>query len=117
MGVSTSSEYLKLSIFQLDDAHVKCSCTEGEDENILFYVITKLVTVGDGSGGRLIDDGLDSEACDVSCIDGRLSLQLVEACRHCDYCGFTRTIISKIFVGNAFQLTEDHRRDFFGIDL
>ena len=117
MSVSASSDHFEFSALQLYNAHVKCSATEVEDKDVFLYIIPKLGTIGDGSSGRLINECLDSEACDFCCVNSRLSLQKVEACRHRDYCGFARTIFAKIFVSNAYQLCENLRGDIFGFEM
>ena len=66
-----------------DDRNIEGAAAEVIDHD-LGVTAAPIHTVGEGSGGRLVDDALDLKAGDPARVLGRLALRVIEIRRHCD---------------------------------
>ena len=84
---SGSVVYLENAIFNRKDRYIEGATTKIEDEDISFSgSVTLLVkAVGDGSGGRFVDDSQNVESSNYSGIFSGLSLGVVEVGWDCNY--------------------------------
>ena len=73
---------LDYAVAHFQDGHVECTAAQVEDQDGLVLLLVQ--TVGQGSGGRFVDDALDFQAGDLAGILGGLALAVVEVGRDGD---------------------------------
>jgi len=81
MGVSVGGNNFKDSVIDGQEGNVEGSTTEIEDEDVLLSLLL-VHAVGDGSGGRFVDDSHDDETSDNTSILGSLTLGIVEVLKN-----------------------------------
>ena len=79
-----------------------------KDEDVLLNIVAKLMSVRDCCCCRLVDDCLDLEPGDFSCIDSCLPLELVEVGGNGDHCSGAGPLISEIVVSVALESDQYH---------
>jgi hypothetical protein len=77
MGATSGGQNLKDTIVDGEKGHIKGASSEIVDDDLGFTTLL-VKTVGDGGGGRLVDDTEDLETGDGSGILGGLALSVVE---------------------------------------
>merc|ERR1719431_1335261 len=86
VGVSGGGLHLEDTLLNGQDGDIEGSTTKVEDKNIALIGALLLVqTIGDGSGGGLVDDPKDIQAANDSSILGGLPLAVVEVGWHGDH--------------------------------
>ena len=115
--VSVTSGGLDLEDTLLDGQkrHIESSTTEIEDEHVALTSGLLVKTVGDGSGGGLVDDTKDVETSDHTSILGGLTLRVVEVGRDGnDSVGDGTT---EVGLSGLAHLGEDHGGDLLGCEV
>jgi len=84
--VTGSCEYLEYTVLDGKERDIEGSSSEVEDEDVALASGLLVETVGDGGGGRLVDDSEDIEAGNGAGVLGGLSLRVVEVGRDGDDC-------------------------------
>jgi hypothetical protein len=74
--------------------------------------LARAKTVGDGGGGRLVDDTEDVEASNGTSILGGLPLVVVEVCGNSD--DGLLDLLAELGLGNLLHLEENHGGDLLG---
>jgi len=94
-----------------EDGDIEGSAAEIEHQDGVVLVLA-VESVGDGGGGRLVDDALDLEAGDLAGVLGRLALGVGEVGRH----GHDRVLhlLAQVSLGDLLHLGEDHGADLLG---
>lgn len=77
VGVTSSSQDLEDTVVDGEEGDIKSSTTEIVDDDLRFTALL-VKTVGDGGGGRFVDDTEDGETGDGSGVLGGLTLSVVE---------------------------------------
>jgi hypothetical protein len=111
VGVTGGGLDLENTAFDGEERDIESTATEIEDEDILFGFDLLVETVGDGSGGGLVDDTEDIEAGNNTSVFSSLSLRVVEVGWDSDDGAGDRA--TKVRFGDLFHLRQDHRRYFF----
>ena len=108
VGVAVGGEHLEDAVGEIEDRDVVGAAAEVVDGD--FLVALLLETVGQGRGGRLVDDALDVETGDLAGVLGRLALRVVEVGRDGDHGAVD--LVAEIGLGVGLQLLQNHRGDF-----
>ena len=107
IGIAAGGQHGEGSVLDLDDGDIKGAAAEVIDEDLLGSFVVQ--TVGDGGGGRLVDDAQDIQPRDPACILRGLALAVVEIGRHGDDGLGDR--FAQIAFGIPADLGQDHRAD------
>ena len=91
----------------VEDRDVERAAAEVEDGDLLVLLLVE--PVGQGRGGRLVDDPRDLEAGDLAGVLGRLALAVVEVGRDGD--DRLADLVAEVALGRLLELAEDQRRD------
>ena len=115
--ITVGSQYFDDTVTDLDDRYIKGTATKVVYHDLLFFFIVQ--TISKCCCGRLVDDTLYIQACDLTCILGSLTLGIIEVCGNCDNC--LGNLLTQIALGICFQLLQDHcgdllRRVFFAVN-
>jgi len=86
--------------------HVKGSTAQIEDEHIPLVLVLLVESIRDGGCSGLVDDSLDVETRNGSCVLGCLSLGVVEVGRHCH--DSVLHFLAEVGLSNFLHLDEDH---------
>ena len=108
VGIAVGGHDFKNAVAELEDGDVKSTTTEVENDD--FFVLFGLEAVGQGSGGRLVDDALNLEAGDFASIFGGLALRIIEIGWYSND-GFGDWLAEES-LGVGFDFAEDHGGDF-----
>ena len=92
MRVTPRSHHFDDTFLNVEDRDIKSTTTHVKHYDPLLLHLHLVEAVGDGSGGRLIDNSLTVEASNFASIKSCLLLHVVEVGRHGDY---------RIFDGSA----------------
>ena len=84
VGVSGSGLDLEDTLLNGQEGNIEGTTTQVEDEDVALTLGLLVKTVGDGSGGGLVDDTEDVEAGNETSILGSLTLRVVEVCGDSD---------------------------------
>ena len=98
---------LEDAVAQLEDRDVERAAAQVVDGDLLVLLLVQ--AVGEGRGGRLVDDPLDVEAGDAAGVLGRLALGVVEVGRDGD--DRLGDLLAEVRLGVVPQLLQDHRAD------
>lgn len=115
VSVTSSGLDLEDTLLDGEERDIEGSTTEIEDENVALTLDLLVETVGDGSGGRLVDDTEDVEAGNQTGILGSLTLGVVEVSRDGDDSvvdGSTEVGLSRLA-----HLDQDHGGDLLGCEV
>ncbi len=104
--VAVARQHLEDAVADVEDRDVERAATEVEDRDA--GVLLLLEAVGEGRGGRLVDDPLDLEARDLAGVLGRLPLCIVEVGGDRDDRAIDR--LAEVLLRRLLQITKDHRR-------
>ena len=111
-GVAVGREHLELvlavDLGDLDDRDVEGAAAEVVDRDGLVAALL-VHAVGEGGGGRLVDDALDVETGDAAGVLGRLALRVVEVGGHGDH--RLLDALPEVFLGGLLHLHQDARGD------
>ena len=111
VGVTGSSLDLEDTLLNGQNGDIESSTSEIEDKNVLLTLGLLVETVGDGGGGRLVDDSENLKTSNDTSILGSLSLRVVEVGGDGDdSLGNGSTEVS---LGGLLHLDKDHGRDLF----
>jgi len=106
VSVTSGSLNLEDTLLDSQKGHIESSSSEIEDENIALTGGLLVETVGDSSGGRLVDDTEDVETRNHTSILGSLTLGVVEVGRNSNDGVIDGT--AKVRFGSLFHLGKDH---------
>ncbi len=106
--VAVGAEHLEDVVADVQDGDIEGAAAEIEDGDL--FVLLLLEAIGQGGGGRLVDDSLDLEARDLAGVFGRLTLGIVEVGRDRDD-GLV-DLLAEVVFGRLLEVLEDHGRDF-----
>ena len=91
----------------VEDRDVERAAAEVEDGDLLVLLLVQ--PVGQGRGGRLVDDPRDLQAGDLAGVLGGLPLAVVEVGRDRD--DRLADLVAEVALGGLLELAEDHGRD------
>ena len=97
----------KHALAQLKNGDIERAAAEVEDEHRLILILIQ--TIGKCRRRRLVDDTQHLKACDLARILRRLTLAVVEVCRHRD--DRLRDGLAEICLCIALELLQNHCRD------
>jgi hypothetical protein len=80
VGITSSSQDLENTVVDREKRDVECATSEIIDDDPGLRLGLLVKTVGDGSGGGLIDNAKDLKASDGSSVFCCLALSVVEVC-------------------------------------
>jgi hypothetical protein len=78
VGVARGGLDRKDTAGDVEERDIESSAAEVEDEHVLLALSLAVETVGDGGGGRLVDDTEDVQPGDRAGVLGRKTLRVVE---------------------------------------
>ena len=107
VGVAVGREDLEDAVADVEDRDVERAAAEVEDRDLLVLLLVE--AVGQGRGGRLVDDPGDFQAGDLAGVLGRLALAVVEVGRDGDH--RLADLVAEVALGRLLELAEDQRRD------
>jgi hypothetical protein len=114
VSITSGSQYLEDTVINGKKGDIEGSTTEIIDNNLALAMLL-VKTVGDGSGGGLVDDTEDSETGNRTGILGSLTLSVVEVGR--DGNDGVGDLLTKVSLGGLLHLGENHGRDFLGGEI
>jgi hypothetical protein len=79
MSVTIGGENLKDTIVYGQDTDIKCATTKIKDKNVLFTTLL-IQTIGNSSGGWLVNNSSHIESSNDASILGGLPLGIIEVC-------------------------------------
>lgn len=100
------------AVADLEQRHVEGAATEVEDENGLVVLVQ---AVGQGGGGRLVDDAQDVQTRDLTGFLRRLTLGVVEVGRDGD--DRVRDLLTQVGLGVALQLLQDEGAHLLRVEV
>jgi hypothetical protein len=106
MGVTVGGLDLEDTFFNGEEGNIESSTTEIEDEDVLLLLLLSVESVGNSSGGWLVDDSKNVDSGDGSGILGSLSLGVVEISWDSDDGGLD--FLSEVCFGDCLHLLENH---------
>ena len=108
MVVAVGCKNLNNAVCKIKQGDVEGAATKVEDENLVVLVLL-IQTVSKSCCGWLVNDTLNVEASNLTCVLGCLTLCVVEVCRDSnDSVGYRLT---KVLLGVCLHLCEDHGTD------
>ena len=108
--VAGSCQHLNHAVVNLQDGHIESTAAQVIDHDPLALFL--IHAIGQGCGGRLVDDPLHIQAGDLARVLGGLALGVGEICGHGDDRLGDRT--AQIRLGVGFQLLQNHGADLLG---
>ena len=103
---------LEDAVLDGEDRDIECAAAKIEDEHVALGAALLVEAIGDGGGGRLVDDAQNVYAGDRAGVFCRLTLRVVEVGRHRDHRVFACAAEERF--GRLLHLDENHRRNFLG---
>ncbi|VEU37454.1 unnamed protein product [Pseudo-nitzschia multistriata] len=113
VGISGSGLDFEDSFFDGKKRDIKGTSSKIENEDILFVSLL-VQSVGDGSGGRFVDNTKNIKSGNGSGILGSLTLRVVEVSRYGD--NSVLDFLAQVCLGNVLHLRKNHGTDFFGLE-
>ena len=110
VGVTRGGADLDDAVADVEDADVERAAAEVEHEHGLVRLLVE--PVGQGRGGRLVDDAQHLQPGDLPGVLGRLPLGIVEVRRHGDH--RLGDLLAEELAGVLGQLAQHERRDLLG---
>ena len=108
MCITVGSQYFDDTVTDLDDRYIEGTTTKVVYHDLLLFFIVQ--TISKCCCGRLVDDTLYIQTCDLTGILGSLTLSIIEVCGNCDNC--LGNLLTQIALRICFQLLQDHSGDF-----
>jgi hypothetical protein len=116
MGVTSGGLDSEDTTLDVQEGDIESTTTKIVDEDVaLLLGLTGTKTVGNGGGGRLVDDTEDVKTGNGTGVLGGLSLVVVEVGRDSD--DGLLDLLAKLGLGNLLHLGEDHGGDLLGREL
>ena len=115
MGVAVGGLDLEDTVLNSEEGDIESSSSEIEDKNVAFSFSLLVETVGNSSGGGLVDNALDVETRDGSGVLGGLTLGVVEVSGN-SHDGVLDGL-AEVSFSDFLHLDEDHGGDFFSLEL
>lgn len=112
VSVTGSRLDLEDTLLNGQERNIEGTTTEIEDEDVALTLDLLIETVGNGSGGRLVDDSENVEASNETGILGSLTLRVVEVGRDGD--DSVVDGLTEVRLGGLTHLGEDHGGDLLG---
>jgi hypothetical protein len=109
VSVTGSRLDLEDTLLNGEERNIEGTTTKIEDEDVALTLDLLVKTVGNGSGGGLVDDTEDVEAGNQTSILGSLALRVVEVCGNSDDSVVDGA--AKVRLGGLTHLGEDHGGD------
>ena len=110
--VTVGGLHLDDAVADLQQRDVEGAATEVEDEDGLVVLVQ---AVGQGGGGRLVDDAQDVQARDLAGLLGRLALGVVEVRRDGD--DRVGDLLAQVRLGVALQLLQDEGAHLLRVEV
>ncbi len=111
MGVAVGRLHLEDAVAQFQDGDVECATPEVVNRHLEVPVLL-VESVGQGGGGRLVDDAPYGEPGDLPGLLGCLSLRIVEVGRNGD--DGLGHLLAEVILRRLLHLLQDHGADFRG---
>jgi hypothetical protein len=116
MGISGSGLDSEDTTLDVEEGDIESTTTEIVDEDVaLLLGLTGTKTVGNGGGGRLVDDTEDVKAGNRTGVLGGLTLVVVEVGGDSD--DGLLDLLTELGLGNLLHLGKDHGGDLLGREL
>ena len=115
MGVTVGGLNLEDTFLNGEEGDIESTTSKIEDEDVLLLSGLLVKTVGNGSGGWLVDDSKNLDTSDLTSILGGLSLLIVEV--SWDGNNSLVDFLTTVLDGNFLHLGEDHGGDFLSLEL
>ena len=106
-GVAVGGQHFHHAVADVQNGHIEGAAAQIVNHNLLAGFL--FCAVGQGRGGRLVDDALDLQAGDLAGVLGGLALGIVEVSGHSDDRFCDR--LSQICLGVFLQLGQNHGAD------
>ena len=112
VSITGSGLDLEDTLLNGEERDIEGTTTEIEDQDVALALNLLVETVGDGSGGGLVDDTEDVETRDETGVLGGLALRVVEVGRD----GNDSVVdgATEVSLSGLAHLDEDHGRNLFG---
>ena len=104
MCITIGCKNLDDTVADLDDGYVEGTAAQVVNHDLLLFLVVQ--TVCQSRSCRLIDDSLDIQTCNLTCILGSLTLSIVEVCGNSDNC--LRYLLTQIALCICLQLLQNH---------
>merc|ERR1719244_2393696 len=111
MSISVGSHYLKHSVVNGQEGHIKGTATKIEHKHILLTILL-VHTVGNSSGGRFVDNSHHLKTSNSSSILGSLTLSIIEVGGNSN--NGVSDLLAKVSFGSLLHLYENHGGDLLG---
>lgn len=112
VSVAVRRHHLEETALDRKERHIESSTAQIENQHVATTLLAQLVeTVGDGGGGRLVDDAENVQTGNQTCVLGRLTLAVVEIGGDGD--DRVRHLLAKIRLGDLLHFAKNHGRDLF----
>ena len=82
-GITAGGADLKHAVTHIEDGNIECTAAQIIDSNN--FVLLFIQSIGQGGGGRLVDDAQNLQPGDLAGIFGGVALGIVEIGRNGDY--------------------------------
>src|SRR5690606_21860498 len=112
VSVTIGSLYLKYSVAELQDRHVKCTATQVVDGNLFISLLGFVQSIGKSCSSRLVDNTSYLEAGNLTSIFGSLALAVIKIGRNSNNCLGNR--LAQETLGICLELAKCHGTDLFG---
>ena len=109
VGVACGGLDLKDALLDGEERDVKGAAAQVEDEHVALSRGLLVQAIGDGGGGRLVDDAEHVEASDRAGVLGRRALRVVEVGRDSD--NSVGHVLAQVSLSRLLHLDEHHRGD------
>jgi len=104
MSVTSSGEHLEDTVINGQNGDIESATTEIEHDDVLLVLFVE--AIGDGSGGRLVDDTENLETRNSASILGGLPLRIVEVSGDSD--DGVLDVLSEVALSDFLHLSKDH---------
>ena len=108
--VAGSCQNLCNPVAHVDDGYIEGTAAQVEYHDLLLIFLVD--AVGQSRSSRLVDDSLDGQPCDLTCVLGCLTLAVGEVCGNGD--NRLRNLLAQVCLSVCLQLLQDHSGDLLG---
>ena len=107
MGVAVGGKNFDDTVTDLDDGYIEGTAAEVVYHDLLLFFVVKAVCKC--CSGRLVDDTLYFQTCDLTCVLGCLTLCVVKVCGNRD--NSLRYLLAEVTLSVCLQLLKNHCGD------